>query len=35
MIPAVTPVLLDLDRHNFRMSPRIREAIVKAAGETP
>jgi len=35
MIPAVAPVLLELDRHDFHMSPRIRETILKAAGETP
>ena len=35
MIPAVGPVLLELDRHDFHMSPRIRETILKAAGETP
>ncbi len=33
MIPAVAPVLLKLDRHDFHMSPRIRETILKAAGE--
>ena len=35
MIPAVGPVLLELDRHDFHMSPGIRETILKAAGETP
>jgi predicted nucleic acid-binding protein len=35
MIPAVAPLLLELDRHDFHMSPRIRETILKAAGETP
>jgi len=35
MIPAVAPLLLELDRHEFHMSPRIRETILKAAGETP
>jgi hypothetical protein len=35
MIQAVAPVLLELDRHDFQMSPRIRETILNAAGETP
>jgi hypothetical protein len=35
MILAVAPELLELDRHDFHMSPRIRETILKAAGETP
>jgi predicted nucleic acid-binding protein len=35
LIPAITPVLLELDHHDFHMSPRIRETILKAAGETP
>jgi predicted nucleic acid-binding protein len=35
MIQAVAPVLLELDRHDFHMSPRIRETVLKAAGETP
>jgi predicted nucleic acid-binding protein len=35
LIPAVAPVLVELDRHGFRMSPRIRETILKAAGEMP
>jgi predicted nucleic acid-binding protein len=34
MIQAVAPVLLELDRHDFHMSPRLRETILKAAGET-
>ena len=35
VIPAVAPVLLELSRHGFHMSPRLRETILKAAGETP
>ncbi|MBC7816507.1 MAG: DUF3368 domain-containing protein [Planctomycetaceae bacterium] len=35
LIPAVAPLLDELDRHEFNMSPRIRESILKAAGETP
>ena len=35
LIPAVAPVLLELDRHDFRLSPRICEAVLKAAGESP
>jgi hypothetical protein len=34
LIPAVAPILDELERHNFHMSPRIRETILKAAGET-
>ena len=33
LIAAVAPVLDELDRHNFNMSPRIRESILKAASE--
>jgi predicted nucleic acid-binding protein len=35
LFPAVGPLLIELDRHDFHMSPRIRETILKAAGETP
>jgi predicted nucleic acid-binding protein len=35
IIAALAPVLLDLDRHNFHMSPHLRETILKAAGESP
>ena len=35
LIPTVAPLLDDLERHEFNMSPRIRESILKAAGETP
>jgi uncharacterized protein len=35
IIPAVAPLILELDRHQFRMSRRVREAILKAAGESP
>jgi len=34
-ILAVKPVLEQLHGHGFHMSPQIREAILKAAGETP
>lgn len=34
LISAVTPILDDLERHEFNMSPRIRRSILKAAGET-
>lgn len=34
LIAAVAPVLDELDRHAFNMSPRIRESILKAASET-
>jgi len=35
LIPAVAPLLDELERHNFHMSPCIRVAILKAAGEMP
>jgi uncharacterized protein len=35
LILAVAPVLVELDRRNFHMSPRIRDAILKAADEMP
>ena len=35
LIPAVAPLLDDLDRYNFHMSPRVRATILRAAGETP
>ena len=35
LIAAVAPVLDELDGHDFNMSPRIRESILRAAGETP
>jgi predicted nucleic acid-binding protein len=35
LIPAVAPVLSELDRHHFHMAPPIREMILKAAGESP
>ncbi len=35
LIPAVTPLLDELERYNFHMSTRIRETILKAAGEKP
>ena len=35
LIPAVAPLLDELERHNFHMSSRIRETILNAAGETP
>lgn len=35
LIVAVTPVLNELERHDFNMSPRIREGILKVAGEAP
>ena len=34
LIAAVAPVLDDLDRNDFNMSPRIRESVLKAANET-
>ena len=34
LIAAVAPVLDDLDRYDFNMSPRIRESVLKAANET-
>jgi predicted nucleic acid-binding protein len=35
LIPAVAPLLDELDRHKFHMSPRIRATILKAACESP
>lgn len=35
LIVAVAPVLNELERNNFHMSPRIRETILKAVGEIP
>ena len=35
LIPAVAPLLVELERHNFHMSSRIRKTILKAAGEIP
>jgi predicted nucleic acid-binding protein len=35
IIPAVAPVLVELERHDFHMSPRLRATILGAAGETP
>jgi predicted nucleic acid-binding protein len=35
LIPAVAPLLDELERCNFHMSPRVRDTILKAAGETP
>jgi predicted nucleic acid-binding protein len=35
IIPAVAPVILELDRHRFRMSRRVREMILMAAVESP
>jgi predicted nucleic acid-binding protein len=35
LISTVAPLLDELERHNFHMSPRIRKAILKAAGEMP
>lgn len=35
LISAVAPLLDDLERHNFHMSPRTRNAILKAAHEMP
>ena len=35
LIPAVAPLLDELESHNFHMSPSIRDTILKAAGETP
>jgi predicted nucleic acid-binding protein len=35
LIPAVAPLLDQLERRNFHMSPRIRATILTAAGETP
>ncbi len=35
LIPAVTPLLDELERYNFHMSMCIRETILKAAGENP
>ena len=34
LIPNVAPLLDELNRHAFHMSPRIRQTILKAAGET-
>lgn len=35
LISTVAPFLNELDCHNFHMSPRIRNAILKAASELP
>lgn len=35
LISTVAPLLDELERHNFHMSPRIRNAILKAAREMP
>jgi len=35
LIAAAKPVLDDLAHHEFNLSPRIRESILKASGETP
>ncbi len=35
LTPAVAPLLNELHRHGFRMSGRVREAVLKSAGETP
>ena len=35
LISAVAPLLDELDRHKFNLSPRIRESILNASGETP
>jgi predicted nucleic acid-binding protein len=35
LITSLTTVLNELHRHNFRMSPRLRQMILKAAGECP
>lgn len=35
LIPAVAPVLDELDHHHFHMSPGIRQMILRTAGETP
>lgn len=35
LIAAISPVLDELDRHDFNMSPGIRESILKDAGEMP
>ena len=35
LISTVAPLLDELDRHNFHMSPRIRNAILEAALEMP
>lgn len=35
LISAVAPLLEDLEHHGFRMSERIRNAILTAAGEMP
>lgn len=35
LVPAVAPLLQELERHNFHMSPSLRHAILQAAGEAP
>lgn len=35
LISTVGPLLDELERHNFHMSARVRNAILKAAGEIP
>jgi predicted nucleic acid-binding protein len=35
LIPAVAPVLEELNRHDFRMAPRLREILLRRAGESP
>jgi len=34
-IPAIKPVLDELQRHGFHMSPQIRDTILRTAGESP